>query len=449
MARTGPGGGGGRRHAAILYQFSGKWRRRRASTARAFIPTPRRSRSSWHIGSSRVRRAQALQARGDRVAMGVDGRRRRVHVRAVVEIGPEGGDELGPQARVVVERRADAGGHAGPPARRGRRRRPERAAATCRSWPPRRRARRCAPARARSAPGAARRAGARGRRRRATGRPPCAAQARGDPLRGRRRGARGVSSVRRAGSSAHTTPSSCSAAAPGNCSAMVGTTQPARSGCCAHRPIPPCARALAPVAGVGQQHGRVGAGALAQRAHQRAAAARLGLVALQGEGRQRHQRRQADDVARRGRRLAAVGERDHRAQRLRPGADRRLGGQRRRHPGRAVHEPVGHVAADLRQAPVGRARRDRPGALRGRHDRDRARPRPRPRGGRSRPARRRPRRPRPCARAGRPGALRAGRRGAQGWEPKGTRGRGECQPTLCARSRSRVRAVGVCACCRP
>ena len=174
-------------------------------------------------------------------------------------------------------------------------------------------------------------------------------------------------------------------------------------------------------------------GALAQRAHQRAAAAGLGLVALEGERRQRHQRRQAHDVTGRGHRLAAVGERNHRAQRLSPGADRRLGGQRLRHPGRAVDEAVGHIAPDLGQAPVGGARRDRPRTP-GREPRwPPSRPRRRPPGGRSRPARRRPRRPRPCARAGRPAALRAASREAQGWEPKATCDGGSCQPTLCAR----------------
>ena len=113
------------------------------------------------------------------------------------EIGPEGRDDLGPQARVVLERRADAGGHAARELGRDHGAPSPAAGATCRSSPPRRRPRRRARARARRAPGAARRAGARGRSRRARVRPRSArpgARRRGAPppsWRARRRRPRG------------------------------------------------------------------------------------------------------------------------------------------------------------------------------------------------------------------------------------------------------------------
>ena len=329
-------------------------------------------------------------------------------------------------------------------ARPGRTRPCRAAGATCRSSPPRRRPGRCARARARRAPGAARRAGAPGRPRRATGRPRCARPA------ARRPGARRpwwrarASSAGRAGSSAHTTPSSCSAGRAGELLGDGGN-HPARAvgllRAQADRAVRQGARAGV---GLGEQHGSVGARALAQRAHQRPAAVGFRLVALQGQGGQRHEGRQAHDLRGRRCRLAAVGQRDHRPQRLRAGTDRRLGRQPRRHLRGPVGEPIGHVAPHGRQPRVAGARRDRRGALRRSDDGDRA----------ARGLRREPRDGGEPA-AGRDGLDHARVQVAEGrpgrgivrrrrWEPTGTRdGRG-CQPTLCARSRSRVRAVGVC-----
>ena len=154
---------------------------------------------------------------------------------------------------------------------------------------------------------------------------------------------------------------------------MVGTTQPGAVGqvrAQADRAVRQGARAGV---GVGEQHGRVGAtGARAARAPAPRRRRMLGLVALQGQGGQRHEGRQAHDLARP--RPPARGRRPARPP---PPATARPRGSAPRPPPRRhlrgpVGEPIGHVAPHGRQPRVAGARRDRRGALRRSDDGDRA-----------------------------------------------------------------------------
>ena len=257
---------------------------RRAPSA----PRPRRSRSSWRIGSRRVSARQALQPRGHRVAMGVDRRGRGVHVRAVVQIGPEGGDDLGPQARVVLERRADAGGHAGrelggvaaAAIASSRRHVPVVASSTST----------CAAARelehdARLAQRVVQALGA-GHEGREADRG-ARAQARGDALRRGRRGAPRVVGPRGPGAAPRRRRPPAARARRGTARRWWGRPSPrgraaGRTGRSRRAPARSRRRRRRP-----SRARRVGAGALAQRAHQRGPAAGARRVAHEGQRDQR------------------------------------------------------------------------------------------------------------------------------------------------------------------
>ena len=222
--------------------------------------------------------------------------------------------------------------------------------------------------------------------------------------------ARAASSAGRAGSSAHTMPSSWRQGAPGNCSAMMGPTHPARSGRwrtgrSRRAPGRSRRRRRRRAARQRRRQGPRAAPGPAPRRRRMPGSSRSRARAVSAT------RPRDGRSLRPGRRLAAVGERDHGAQRLGGRADRGLGDQ----PGPGPGGPVGERSARSGgppQAPVARARRDRaapwagatmatePAAASAASRATAASPPP-------------AERPRPCARAGRPGALRAAHR-AQG-----------------------------------